>query len=335
MKKRIVLLLLLAVCIAAGYFGKKQLYDNPQQANGSVNTIYGYVEIRDAELAFSEQERLAEVLVEEGQMVKKDQIVARLNPDRLQTAIVEATAQIAAQQEIVNRLQSGYRPQKIAQAQAEVEASKARIENTRQALTRLGRTAKTGATSQQDLDDTKAALAVEKALYKVKQKALALVEEGPRQEDIAAAKYQLQALQAKLELLHIRLADMTLKAPTDGTIQSRILEPGEMAGPSRPVFTLALTKTKWVRAYVPEPMLGRVRPGMEVDIISDSFPDTPVSGRIGFIASIAEFTPRTVQTEDLRTRLVYETRVNVDDPDDRLRLGMPVSVKWDMASHEM
>ena len=122
---------------------------------------------------------------------------------------------------------------------------------------------------------------------------------------------------------------MTLKAPTAGVIESRILEPGEMAGPTRPVLVLALTDPKWVRAYVPEPELGRIRLGMKASVLSDSFPGESMDGWVGFISPVAEFTPRTVETEDLRTKLVYEARVFVHDNRDMLRLGMPVTVLID------
>jgi HlyD family secretion protein len=119
---------------------------------------------------------------------------------------------------------------------------------------------------------------------------------------------------------------MALTSPASGVIQNRILEPGEMASPNRPVVTLALTDPKWVRAYVPGPDLGRINLGMKARILSDSFPDQTFEGWIGFISPTAEFTPKTVETEDLRTKLVYEVRVFVHDLKDLLRLGMPVTV---------
>ena len=119
---------------------------------------------------------------------------------------------------------------------------------------------------------------------------------------------------------------MTLTSPSAGVIQNRILEPGEMASPNRPVVTMALTDPKWVRAYVPEPDLGRINLGMKAEILNDSFPNQKFEGWIGFISPVAEFTPKTVETEDLRTKLVYEVRVYVHDSKDLLRLGMPVTV---------
>ncbi|HXL16648.1 MAG TPA: HlyD family efflux transporter periplasmic adaptor subunit, partial [Streptosporangiaceae bacterium] len=117
-----------------------------------------------------------------------------------------------------------------------------------------------------------------------------------------------------------------LVAPMDAVVRTRLLEPGEMASPQKPVFSLAITDPKWVRAYVSEPDLGKVHPGMAAFVAVDSFPDQRFEGWVGFISPVAEFTPKAVQTEELRTSLVYEVRVFVKDPSDALRLGMPATV---------
>lgn len=330
MKKKLARIVIVLLLAAGSYYG----YQRYQQGDGAVERglkIYGTIEIRDAALAFMEQERIKDLLVEEGETVEEGQILARLDSSRLEAAIAEMRARIAAQQALVDKLIAGNRPQEVEQARAEVDAARVRVENVRQILSRLEKTSSSGATSVQDVDDARAGLEVETAQLKVREKALNLVLEGARQEDITAAKHQLQALQESLALLLIRLDDMALKAPDKGIIQSRILEKGELAGPAKPVYTLALTDPKWVRAYLPEPQLGRIKAGMKAFVISDSFPGQKIEGWVGFISPVAEFTPRAVQTEDLRTSLVYETRVFVKDEKDRLRQGMPVTVKIEEA----
>lgn len=310
-------------------FGLRWHLTRGNDTPGSEFTLYGNIDIRQANLAFTEQERLAEVLVQEGQRVSQGQVLARLRTDLLKAQIKEIDARIAGQQEVVNRLVAGSRPQEIEQARAEVAASKAQLKNVRNTFDRIKRTSGAGATSAQALDDARTQLDMNRAQLAARQKALELAKEGPRKEDIAAARSSLDALSANRELLQLRLGDMTLTAPADGVIQNRILEPGELANPSRPVVTLALTDPKWVRAYVPEPSLGQVFPDQKAEIISDSFPDRTFSGWVGFISPVAEFTPKSVETEDLRTQLVYEMRVFVKDEKDQLRLGMPVTVTLD------
>jgi len=326
MKKRFFRIIVLAVIAASIIFSVLWFRSRGNRSENGTLKIYGTIDIRDASLAFNEQERITEVLAEEGDRVQAGQTLARLNTDRLKAQIAEAQGQVAAQQEVVKRFKAGSRPQEIDQARAEVEAVKVMVRNDEQILERLRKTSGSGATSKQDLDDAQSRLLAERAQLEVKEKALNLVLEGPRKEDVAAAEKRLEALQADLAFMQIRLEDMTLKAPTAGIIENRILEPGEMAGPTRPVFILALTDPKWVRAYVPEPELGRIRLGLTARVLSDSFPGQSMNGWVGFISPVAEFTPRTVETEDLRTKLVYEVRVFVHDDQDRLRLGMPVTV---------
>ncbi len=324
MKKALpVILLILA---AAGAYTYRQDLNKQQDENSGILKIYGTIDIRDASLAFTEQERIEEILVEEGTHVEKGQVLARLRTAKLDTQIAQTQAEFAAQKEVVARLEAGNRPQEIDQARAEVEAARARVKNIGKTVERLEATSRAGASSVQNRDNAQAQLKVEKAQLRASQKALSLMLEGPRKEDIAAARYQLEALQAGLEQLKIRWSDMTLTAPAKGIIQSRILEKGELAGPSKPVFVLALTDPKWVRAYVPEPMLGKINLGMSAQIYTDSLPGQSLEGWVGFISPVAEFTPRAVATEDLRTQLVYETRIFVKDPRDLLRLGTPVTV---------
>ena len=324
--KRLIRIIILVVLVSAVILGIRWFLQAEGNPSASELKIYGNIDIRNADLAFNEQERIAEVLVEEGDRVNAGQVLARLQTNRLEAQIREIQAKIAAQQEVVKRFEAGTRPQEIEQARAEVAAARARVKNAMKSYERIRETSGAGATSQQALDNIRAQLDVDQAQLTVKEKALNLALEGPRKEDIAAAKNNLETLKASLSLLKIRLADMTLTSPSTGVIQNRILEPGEMASPNRPVVTLALTDPKWVRAYVPEPDLGRINLGMKAKVLSDSFPDQKFEGWIGFISPVAEFTPKTVETEDLRTKLVYEVRVYVHDSKDLLRLGMPVTV---------
>jgi HlyD family secretion protein len=324
--KRLVRIIILVVFVSAVILGVRWFLQAEGNQSASEIRIYGNIDIRKADLAFNEQERIVQVLVEEGDRVTTGQVLARLQTNRMEAQIREIEAKIGAQQEVVKRFEAGTRPQEIEQARAEVAAAKATVRNSMLNFDRISKTSGAGATSRQALDNARAQFDVNEAQLKVKEKALNLALEGPRKEDIAAAKNTLEALKASLYLLKIRLSDMTLISPATGIIQNRILEPGEMASPNRPVVTLALTDPKWVRAYVPEPDLGRIKLGMKAKILSDSFPDQSYEGWIGFISPVAEFTPKSVETEDLRTKLVYEVRVFVHDSKDLLRLGMPVTV---------
>jgi HlyD family secretion protein len=288
--------------------------------------LYGNVDLRQVALAFNGNERIASVDVQEGAHVHKGEVLAKLDTNRLEPQVAQAAAQAAAQRAAVDRLHNGSRPEEIAQARANLESAKADAVNARRQYERKKALVASSAASQQDVDAAKAAAEVAEAKVQVNQKALDLAVLGPRQEDIAQAEAQLRGNEAQLAFLRQQLADAELKAPLDAVVRSRLMEPGEMATPQRPVFSLAITDPKWVRAYVSELNLGRVHPGMKADVTVDSFPNRSFEGWIGFISPIAEFTPKAVETTELRTSLVYEIRVFVKDPGDALRLGMPATV---------
>jgi HlyD family secretion protein len=137
---------------------------------------------------------------------------------------------------------------------------------------------------------------------------------------------QSRVLAAQLDLLQQNLADCELHSPAAGIVRTRVLEPGEMAAPGKPVVALAILDPKWVRAYVTEPDLGRIWTGMKAKVTVDSYANQEFDAWIGFVSPVAEFTPHAVQTDELRTSLVYRVRVFVKDPRDQLRLGMPATV---------
>jgi HlyD family secretion protein len=290
--------------------------------------LYGNVDLRQAELPFNASERVLEVLVQEGDHVKRGQLMARLDPTRIQPQVARAEADVAGQQQVVNRLHAGNRPEEIAQGRANVLSAQADSANARRQydrLVELSRSSSGRAVSQQDLDSARAALDVANARLAVNRKALDLQLAGPRKEDIAQAEAQLKADEAQLALLQRQLADMELHAPSDGVVRSRLVEPGEIASPQKAAFTLAIIDPKWIRAYITERDLTHVREGTPASVSTDGLP-APFEGWVGFISPMAEFTPKTVQTEELRSSLVYEIRVFVKDPSDRLRLGMPATV---------
>ncbi len=141
-----------------------------------------------------------------------------------------------------------------------------------------------------------------------------------------AAHAALLAAQAALEVAHKALSDTSLYAPDDGVIQQRILEVGDMASPQRPVYTMALNDPLWVRVYIQESKLGQVKPGMAAEVSTDSYPGKHYQAWVGYISPTAEFTPKAVETTEIRSSLVYQARVFVCNPQNELRLGMPATV---------
>ena len=324
MKKAIVPLVLAALVASGIGWWLAHRHSAPDEL-----VLYGNVDLREVDLAFNDSERISRVLVREGDAVRKGQVLAQLDTRRLVPQLVQAEALAAAQSAAVDRLHHGSRPEEIAQARANLTLARA---DSRQAhdnyrrLEAVFSSSRGRAVSRQEVDDAQAQADVADARVTVSRKALQLALLGPRKEDIAQAQAMLDAEEAQVALLKQQLADAQLRAPLDAVVRSRIAEPGDMASPQKTALTLAITDPKWVRAYVSETDLGRVHPGMRATVAVDSFPGRRLTGWVGFISPEAEFTPKTVQTPDLRSSLVYEIRVFVKDPGDALRLGMPATV---------
>ncbi|MCL2790239.1 MAG: HlyD family efflux transporter periplasmic adaptor subunit [Desulfobulbus sp.] len=289
-------------------------------------TLYGTVDIREVQLAFQDGGRIFALMVDEGAVVEKGQVVAELDPSRFQMEVERLTGEVASQAQLVARLKSGSRPQEIARAQAAVASARANLKEADLVLSRKQALQRVNRISQQEVDSARAGMETWQASLKAAEEELSLAREGSRREDIAAAAASLTALQAAKDLAEQRLADTRLRAPAAGVIRNRILEPGAMASGGAPVLTMALTNPLWVRAYVSEPDLGWIREGMGAEIQTDSHPGKRYKAWVGFISSTAEFTPKTVATTELRTKLVYRARIFVCDSGQELRLGMPVTV---------
>lgn len=324
MKKPIVMIVLLAA-VAACWYGWQHWRPQGQDAG----VFFGNIDVRQVSLAFEGSGRVAQVGVEEGDRVQPGQVLAVLDTRTLALQADQAAAQLRAQEENLRRLKNGARPAEIVQARSRLAAAWADAQRARREQARLERiaTASSGAVSVQDVDRARSAARVAQAAVKERQDALALVQEGARREEIDAADAQVAAARAQLALLRHQLDQGELRAPVAAVVRSRLLEPGDMASPQRPVLALVVTSPKWARIYVDESSLGQVKPGQAAQLSVDSMPGRTLAGKIGYISSVAEFTPKSVQTEVLRTSLVYEVRVLVDDPDDALRLGQPVTVR--------
>lgn len=287
--------------------------------------LYGNVDIRQVELAFRQSGRLTSVAVEEGDRVHAGELVAEIDAAPYRQALAEASAEVRADAAVLAKLEAGNRPQEIAEAKAAVERARATYRNAERDYRRERLMRASNAAAQRTLDAARAARDQAAAELASAEQALSLQRAGARSEDIATARATLTAARAQRDQARIALGDTRLYAPAAATVLSRVREPGSMVGPSEPVLTLNLRDPVYVRAYVDEPNLGRIVPGARVTLRTDSSKRV-YHGRIGFIASQAEFTPKSVETPELRTDLVYRLRIVVSDADEGLRQGMPVTV---------
>ncbi|AUY38138.1 MULTISPECIES: secretion protein HlyD [Leclercia] len=325
MKKPAVILLAVVVVLAAG-FGGWWWYQSQQD---KTLTLYGNVDIRTVNMSFRVGGRLASLTVDEGDTITAGQTLGELDKAPYKNALFQAQAGVSVAQAQYDLMQAGYRDEEVAQAAAAVKQAQAAYDYAQNFYNRQQGLWKSRTVSANDLENARSSRDQALATLKSAQDKLRQYRSGNREQDIAQAKASLEQAQAQLAQAQLDLHDTTLVAPANGTLMTRAVEPGSMLNAGSTVLTLSLTRPVWVRAYINEASLGEARPGREVLLYTDGRADKPYHGKIGFVSPTAEFTPKTVETPDLRTDLVYRLRIIVNDADEALRQGMPVTVSFD------
>ena len=314
----IALAALVVVAFATSGFGLLKGDDGPL-------TLDGNVDIREVEMAFQASGRVSEVLVEEGERVTQGELLAVLDPSQAQDRLAQADAQLAQARAQLAKLQAGSRPQEIRQANAQQAAARAALIDAQADYDRRQPLVESGAISRAVWEHPVTAVRTAAARYAEASQGASLAQEGARAEDIAAARAQLEAARAARAAIDTDLDYTRLEAPLAGTVVTRSVEPGSLVSPGVTAFAIAIDRPLRVLAYVAQTDMARINPGMKVQVTADGNPKT-YEGTIGYISPRAEFTPKSVETEDLRTDLVYRLRIVVDNPDEALRQGQPVTV---------
>lgn len=322
--KRLRTVLIAVAALAALWFGGKAMGWWGAQDDGSLR-LYGNVEIREVQLGFRVGGRIEKLLVDEGDRVEPGQVLAELDTRPLLDKLAGAEARFQAASASAARDANGSRPQQVAEAEAALAAAQAAQAEARRQVDRRHALIAKGFIARAELQTAEAALASAAARTEAAQAALSLAREGSRGEDRAASAASRNAIAAERKAVETDIADAVIRAAEPGQVLTRAREVGAIVQGGQTVLTLALTQPVRVRAYVAEPDLARIRPGMAVKVRADGS-DQTWDAKIGFISSVAEFTPKTVQTEQLRTDLVYRVRLEVTDPKGDLRQGQPVTV---------
>jgi len=322
MNRRILILAAAAAALAGAawwYFGARRTDTGPL-------TLYGNVEVRQVNLAFKVSGRISKLYADEGDHVTEGKTLAELDRVYFEESLAEIVAQRNQSAANLSKLEGGNRPEDIAQAEEAVKEREASLANANQTYARATDLLARGAGTRKTRDDAFAAREEAKARLASARQASQMMRAGFRKEDVLLARTQLAEREAAVKVAQRQLSDAVLKAPSDGVVLTRVREVGAIVNAGETAFVLSLTTPTWVRGYVSETELGRVKPGMEVELSADSAAIPHLGGKIGFISSTAEFTPKTVETRELRTALVYRLRVVVDDKDGVLRQGMPITI---------
>lgn len=290
----------------------------------------GTVETTEADLGFQAPGRIDSISVREGDRVAAGTALAWLDRAELLARRRAAEAQRTSARARLTELERGFRSEEIAQGRAAVRAAKQRLEDARRDLERTRNLFEGGAVSRQQLDHQETALTLAQSEHESAMERLEILEQGPREEQIAAQSGVLAQAQAAVAQIDALLANALIRAPFSGIITVRHRELGETVPAGAPVLTLMNPDDRWIRIYVREDQVGRLAIGLPATVTADAYRDRSYDGEVVFIASEAEFTPRNVQTTEERVKLVYRVKVRVTgDPSFDLKPGLPADVRLD------
>lgn len=323
MKRFLSILGIVVLAAAATAFYRDRHGEKPA---AQPTVLYGNIDIRQLQLGFRVGGRLKEALLDEGDPVQPGTLVARLDDVPYRNELHSAEARRDQAAALLERAVNGPLLAEIDQARANAEERRADLQLAETTYERYARLLETNVITRESFDQVETARDAAQNRLKASEDSLSILEEGTRYEDIKANLAAKKITDAAVAIAQTSLSDTMLYAPAKGVVTSRVREPGSIVNAGETVFVISLDAPVWARVYVPEPLLGRVHPGREVEVWNDTAPDKKYKAVIGFVSPVAEFTPKSVETPELRTDLVYRARVIISAPDSGLRQGMPVTV---------
>lgn len=330
MKRLIPILILLAAGIAAAAYFRFWVTKKP--ANPNLLTLSGNIEAHESLVGFKVQGRIVDLPVEEGEQVEHGVLLARLENADLRQKVRIDEASVRVRESDLALTLAGTRVQEIKASRQNMLDAQADMEQKRIDNVRAQNLFAKDEVSAQDRDLAATAFKRAQAVFRAAQQRYNEAAEGSRKEDVAIARANLSEANADLGLSRVNLGYTTLLSPSAGVITVREAELGEVVAPGTPVVTLADLDHVWLRAYIAETDLGRVHWGQAVTVTTDSYPGKKYSGRISFISSAAEFTPKSVQTYKERVTLVYRIKVDIYNSNHELKPGMPADAHIDLAT---
>jgi len=321
MKRRLPVLILMVALIAAGAYFYPRITNKAKPENQL--TLSGNIEAHESLVSFKIQGRIIDLPVEEGQWVEQGALLAHLDDADYRQKVRIDEASVNVHESNLALTLAGTREQEVKASQQTMLDAQADLQQKKLDYDRAQNLFSKEEISAQDRDRADTALKRAEATFQAAQQRYNQAVEGSRKEDIAIARANLAEANANLGLSRVNLSYTILRAPSAGVITVRQAELGEVVVPGTPVVTLADLDHIWLRAYIAETDLGRIRWGQEATITTDTYPGKQYRGRVSFISSSAEFTPKSVQTYKERVTLVYRIKIDVENPNHELKPGMP------------
>jgi len=303
-----------------------KIYQNYFLSNESQAKYYGNIDKRTVKLGFRFTGKIEDIKKDEGENVSKDEVLVTLENQNLKEQLKELEARLESSNLQLRKLKSGFRAEEISQAKANLKEANISLAKTTDTYKRLKKLFKTKAVSEQsfilaELNYKQSLASLEKAKANYE-----LMKSGYRNEDIQIQEANIKVLEAQIEKLKVDLKDTQIISPINGTILTKYKEIGSITNPNETVLEIAKNDELWVRAYIDGKNLGDIKTGLDMLVYSSSRKE-PYNGYISFISNVAEFTPKNIETQELRADLVYSFRVIIKDFDDRLKQGMPVTLE--------
>ena len=320
--KRPVIVGLLALAVILGGLGY-WLYSMEHRVPNSRLRLQGHMEATETDLSFKVSGLIEFIFFQEGDWVASSQKVAGLEAKDLRDEVDRAKATLAAAAANLAKLEKGYRPQEVKEAEAQVGKTKADLENKKIDYERYENLLKRKVVPAITRDKFRADYLMAQESHKSALEQYSLRKEGFRQEDIDQARGEFQQAKASLDLALTRLGYATITSPVTGVVLTRPMEPGMTAAVGTPVLTLGDLDNIYFEGYIPETDLAKVKFGMKAEITTDTYPGKKYPAWVSFINSKAEFTPKTVETYKERVTLVYRCKIRAQNLNCDLKPGMP------------
>jgi len=320
--------ILLVIFIVAGISGLLlYLFTRDKEGGNTFIKVSGNIETTEVDVGFKIAGRIVSISVQEGDWIEKGKVLAKLDDEDLRQRLELARATLRSAQARLKKLLAGSRPEELGEAEATLNQAKFDLENKQAHYERIKLLFEKGVIPKETLDNAEAGFKIAKASLQRVMENYKLVKEGPRSEDIEDARAQVEQAQASLKLAETQLSYTVLYSPISGTVLVKSGEMGEVVNPGTSILTLANIENVWLKAYIPETELSKVKLGQEVMVTTDLRPQKIYKGKISFISSQAEFTPKQIQTEKERVTLVYRIKIDIPNPDRELKPGMPADGK--------
>jgi HlyD family secretion protein len=320
MKKKV--LLAIAVAAVAAVAASWLYFRNTGDPNGRV-FVSGNIEAVEVDLSFRIAGQINTLPIEESDRIQKGQTMATLDTDTLLTQKGAAESDIANLRAVLDELEEGSRKEEIEAARALAKSAESKMTNAKDEHDRYLPLFKQGAISASNFDTKATALKVAMEDYNNAMQRLQELEKGPREQQIRAARARLQKAEWDLKRINLDVEHSRLDSPVAGVVLVKSNEEGEVVLPGATVATVAAIDEVWLKGYVGEDKLGKVKLGQKAAVTTDTYPDRVYVGKVTYISSRAEFTPKNVQTKEERVKQVYRVKVTIPNQSQELKIGMP------------